>query len=395
MKQVLIVITDKADLNQPLTRSIKDVISKTMPVRVIRPHDCDDFTGGKWNDVEEDKSVKSFADQFMRIAWETMLEIRVRLLLVLLPAARPMKQYFNPSVIACLILPIKRNQTGAIFIAVDFHAMLACQLAGVKAHLLSLEILHHDLARLLVRPKLIKSCITQNHLRYLALFPEGEVEKIIVPNFPRFSPERRVYTGEKKGLVFAGTVFPGFGALAVIRLVLAYNDLEVTFCGWMPDTIKRYIDTVCCDYSVKGRINVFNDRLGDEAYIERLRQFRIGLAFYDFDDAEHSFFGPGQSISPWSVTNYLTGFPGKIGMCLAAGVPVIASRWPGTEFVDKEGVGLTVNQHDPAAIRAAIDKLESNYELYESNAIDLASSQWLEKSLNPFIQRLARDTQKS
>jgi hypothetical protein len=393
LKEVLFIIADGNALSQPLVRSIWDAIGQELSVRIIRPFSEGEVRG--WEGVENvaDQLSYRWTEKLRRFVLRSLLSGWINVIALMLPVARRMRPYFHASTIACLIPAIRRKRLNGLFIAVDSHAMLACQLAGVKAHFVSLEILHYDLAWWLCRPKMVLSCITQNPLRYLVLFPEGRVEKLVVPNFPRYRPNRQPNKSAKKGLVFAGTGFPGFGALAAIRLIAAYDDLELTFCGYVPNDVKRVIDTTL-DSAVKKRIHFLTDYLDDERYIERLRGYRIGLCFYDFEGAEDGFFGPKKGLSPCSVTNYLTGFPGKIGMCVAAGVPVIASRWPGMQFVDTYVVGKSVDQLDPVTIRAAIDELESDYTRYESNAIALANSRWLENSLEPLIRRLTRDAGK-
>jgi glycosyltransferase involved in cell wall biosynthesis len=56
------------------------------------------------------------------------------------------------------------------------------------------------------------------------------------------------------------------------------------------------------------------------------------------------------------VVNYLDALPVKMFEYMAAGLPVIASRFPlWQEIVEGNGCGVCVDPHDPAAIAAAID----------------------------------------
>jgi glycosyltransferase involved in cell wall biosynthesis len=61
------------------------------------------------------------------------------------------------------------------------------------------------------------------------------------------------------------------------------------------------------------------------------------------------------------VTNYLDALPVKMFEYMAAGLPVIASRFPlWQEIVEGNGCGICVDPEDPAAIAAAIDHLCSH-----------------------------------
>jgi glycosyltransferase involved in cell wall biosynthesis len=61
------------------------------------------------------------------------------------------------------------------------------------------------------------------------------------------------------------------------------------------------------------------------------------------------------------VANYLDALPVKMFEYMAAGIPVIASRFPlWRNIIERHGCGLCVDPGDPAAIASAIDQLVLN-----------------------------------
>jgi glycosyltransferase involved in cell wall biosynthesis len=137
-----------------------------------------------------------------------------------------------------------------------------------------------------------------------------------------------------------------------------------------------------------GRVEVRDSFTPDEEYIALLAQHRFGLSFYMLDRARSGFFAPGSSIHPWSLTNYWTGFPGKIGMYMSAGVPVISSDLPGTAFVRDHGVGVLIADPTPDSIRAAAREIAQDYERYVANCLRLAQRYCFRKNVAGFMASL-------
>ena len=104
------------------------------------------------------------------------------------------------------------------------------------------------------------------------------------------------------------------------------------------------------------------------------------------------FFGEGIGLLPWSAQNYIIGFPGKIGMCMNAGVPVITSNYPGTSFVNKFGVGVVIDEMSPAAINAASIKIRNAGDAMRSRCLDLAKEFCFNVHVAPFVDFIRAET---
>lgn len=384
---VLVVIADGNALGQPMVRTIKDFLSIHAEVLIIKPEGINSRAGAPVTTGSICQRARSI-HKFTGLLVHVFLRFALKLLFWLVPIARRGGNSISPRVMGQLVTMLlpRRNNTA---VAVDFQALLACQLVGINAHLLSLELLDVDICSWFVRPHMIPTCLTQSDLRYLALFPKGGPKKFVVPNFPRFrSPPINEEVVAKEGLVVAGTAFWGFGARAAINLVTAYRDLTITFCGGIPDELRSYVVNAPEKLNLRERVTFFGDYIDEENYLRRISKFKIGLCLYDFTKAETEFFGDATNYMSFSVTNYLTGFPGKIGMCVAAGIPVIASSWPGMEFVEEHKIGICVRDCDPATLRAAIVGIEQEYVSFQKNVALLANSRWFENALQPFLNYL-------
>jgi hypothetical protein len=193
--------------------------------------------------------------------------------------------------------------------------------------------------------------MTQNGLRAAALFPAGNVPTFIVPNFPSHVA-RPTPKGFNPGeLVVAGTVCPGFGAGLACEVVAADPGLKLTFLGACPASSRAWLETRHRELLESGRVRIVDRFLEEADYIGALESYEAGLVMYDLRHATGEFFGRPGGIAPWSVFNYVTGFPGKAGMFMNAGVPVITSGLPGTGFVEEHGVGIALRSMTVESVR--------------------------------------------
>jgi hypothetical protein len=287
----------------------------------------------------------------------------------------------NPWEVAVLSAALRRVPARTV-IAVDPAAMVAAQLARRQAHLISLEFSHHDLYALMVRPAQVLSVISQSRIRLDALFPRREAPGFVVPNFPIH--RERTLASRQEGLVFAGTAIRGFGALAALDFVARYPEYRLHFLGALTPDIEREVERKYHGLLEQGVVSVSAGYLEEDAFIERVSGHRIGLSLYELDRMD-DFFGEGHGMFPLSPVNYLLGSPGKAGMYLAAGVPVVASDLPGMKFIQDGGAGILIRESDPESLRRAVETIEADYGTYRRNCFDLARASCFQRALGPFL----------
>jgi glycosyltransferase involved in cell wall biosynthesis len=219
------------------------------------------------------------------------------------------------------------------------------------------------------------------------LFPARDVRCFVVPNSPIF--RERDLPPKTKRFVWGGSAFPGFGIGAALDFLSHYPDESLTIMGWVSEETRTLINDRYPELLREGRLSVTSEFQPDEEYITALAQNRFGFSFYDLGQSR-DFFGRGRSILPCSHANYWTGFPGKIGMYMAAGVPVIGSDLPGMAFVEEHKVGVLIRDMGPDHIREAAARIDADYDSYRSNALSLGRHFCFRRHLQPFLDELAR-----
>ena len=275
-------------------------------------------------------------------------------------------------------------------IAIDHSALLAAQLAGYRAHLVSLELLHNSIEPLLISAETPRSCMTQNWLRYLSLFPQGDVPPFVVPNFPPYA-HRELTSPLDDTFVLAGSAVPGFG-LHVIADYLLKFPCRGTLLGWSPPNVEEMLKERGLSDEAISKIRFQREFLPEADFIDQVASHRYAFSIYDLRSAPTAFFSESLGIYPWSALNYITGFPGKVGMCMNAGVPVIASNYPGMDFVQHYGVGTVVSDYSADAIYDAKCKILDGGMEMRHRCIELAKEYCFDKCIQPFLQFVADGT---
>lgn len=113
---------------------------------------------------------------------------------------------------------------------------------------------------------------------------------------------------------------------------------------------------------------------------------QIGLVMYDLRHATGEFFGRSGGIAPWSVFNYVTGFPGKAGMCMNAGVPVITLGLPGTGSVEEHGVGIALRSMTVESVREALEGVRRAGPAMHERCRELARKESFDARVRPFLE---------
>lgn len=379
--QVAILIPQANSLLQPIVRALCDLLASRAQVIVLCPQFAS--TGAL--------TTHLMPQQVRTPAWKArarlkrwILERRASLGVRMLPHERFSQSHFN-SVAVAELAESARAFPNAELIAVDSLALLACQELGRKAHFVSLELLAADLALQMVRPESVHCCMTQNELRATAIFPNNDVRSFIVPNFPHYIPRKSGIPHRTGELVVAGTLYPGFGAELACEVLALDPSLRFTFLGGYPPASKAWMELRHRHLFESGRIVVSQVFLNEEDYVAALEPFEAGLTLYDLRLINNGFYGRAGGILPWSAFNYISGFPGKIGMCMNAGVPVITSSLPGTDFVVERGVGVAAYRMTATSVLDALEEIRRAGPEMRERCLQLAQDYSFDKCAAPFV----------
>lgn len=379
---VVIVVAERGPLDQPYLACLYHELLKRFRVSIVVPTAFQSRSGTL--DKSEHRHLPTRREKF----FGKLLAAKLKAKVACISFASPVKEEaamvgLGPigEVAACL-QSLKADHV----IAVDFPALMAAQLIGLRAHLVSLELWHRRIENLLVKDATILSCVTQNWLRYLALFPRGKVPYFLVPNFSNFSnlPLREA---TDDSFVLAGSAVPGFGLDIIVEYIKRYPR-KGALLGWTPPNIRDVLLDRGLSAQTIDSLDIQQGFLPEDRFIDKLAAHRFGFSFYDLKHADTSFLSESLGIFPWSAMNYITGFPGKIGMCMNAGVPVIASNLPGMEFVREYGAGVVVNETSPEAIEEARCQIFAGGNEMRRRCLKLAEEYSFERCISPFLDFL-------
>ena len=379
---VALVIAERGPLDQPYLAGLYHELLKRFKVSIVVPTAFQSRSGTL--DKSEHRSLPSSKEKFYGKLLAAKLKAKVACLSFACPLHEEAAMVgLGPTgEVAAKLRALKADHV----IAVDYPALMAAQLVGLKAHLVSLELWHKRIENLLVKESTILSCVTQNWLRYLALFPRGKVPYFLVPNFSNFSnrPLREI---KNDSFVLAGSAVPGFGLNIIVDYLRRYP-CNGSLLGWTPPNIKEVLLAFGLSADAVANLNIQQGFLPEDQFIDKLSEHRFGFSFYDLTRADTSFLSEALGIFPWSALNYITGFPGKIGMCMNAGVPVIASNLPGMEFVRHSGAGVVVNDTSPDTIEAARREIIAGGNEMRQRCLKVAEEFSFERCIKPFLDFL-------
>ncbi len=277
-----------------------------------------------------------------------------------------------------IISYIKRNKhKNKEIIAVDFFALWCAQIAGRKAHFLSLEIYNTSYSNIKVEN--ILSVIIQSEDRYKYLFPKKTLKYFIVQNSPKFIPLTPPITKRKKtDLIYCGSAMLGFGIISCLDFIKDYKEYTLTTIGAMPDETMAVINSFYNDLIEEKRLIINTKYFSLEDLTYFVSKFRVGFVFYDFFRFENL-----------RVFNYFTAPSGKCFQYLNSGVPVVASNVQGFKFLEEKKCGELVDFLSSLQIKKALDKIENDYEFYAKNAKSVSRENDFEEMIQPFIKYIS------
>lgn len=263
------------------------------------------------------------------------------------------------------------------WLAVDIPALYITQSAFGRCHFFSLELYPDDPFMRKIRIENIKSVIIQNRERYDYLFPDEKLPVFYIQNAPVFV-EEMIRSYDRKGIIWAGTIVKQFAVIDCIEFVKSYPSFNLILKGGAERKTLKYINANYEDLLISGSLTIDSSYLASEDFIDYLAHFRIGFCFYSWDLIRKSI-------------NYQTAPSGKLFMCLAAGVPVVACNIPGFQFVKEFGAGILIDDYSPGSIYAAIQQIEKDYDKYSQACFEAARKYSFERAVRPYIDFLLED----
>ena len=263
-----------------------------------------------------------------------------------------------------------------IYIAVDFEALwIAQQHKFPNIHFLSLELAHSPYEERCDKDNL-KSVFIQRQDRYDYVFKEVKHPTFFVQNAPTFIPIQLPKRDAKNTLLFCGTASRGFGAPIALNFIEKFKDYKIYFKGTVYEEIRNQIYTQYSDAHYEGNIILDSTYTNEKDMLNFIKNFHIGLCFYDTRYKEFDNF------------NYWTAPSGKLFKYLAAGVPVIGSDIAGLSYIKEYQAGILLEKPTAENIKKAIDTIESNYDFYVQNALTIAEKFSFAENVEPYIKFL-------
>jgi glycosyltransferase involved in cell wall biosynthesis len=275
-----------------------------------------------------------------------------------------------------LAVAARRHVRGAsAVVAVDGGGAVAATLLGRRFDFLSLEIARFSPARWLV-PARARSIAIQSRDRLAFQFDPGRTAGLpvhFIQNSPSFreAPALRPRPQTGARLVYIGNVLPVHGLEAMLGLVAAWPEADLTLQGPATDAVRARVAKAAAETG--GRVRLADGYIPDAQLPAFLSGFDIGLCLYDVALLGGDF-------------NYLSAPSGKMFNYFAAGLPVLASAIPGLAPVERFAAGLQVRADAPDDLRRAAQTLLSRRDDFRAGALraaeafdfDRASAAWIE-----------------
>jgi glycosyltransferase involved in cell wall biosynthesis len=245
-----------------------------------------------------------------------------------------------------------------------------------KVHFLSLEIDKNDPFYKHIQYQKISSVFIQSESRFHYLFENRQIPCFLVQNAPVFRASKK-QNSQKKDLIWAGTILERFAVYDCIEMIKEFKEFRLVLKGGGEKNTLRHIHTTYNDLLEQNRLEIDRTYLPENEFIEYLSHFRIGICFYSWELIKSSY-------------NYLTAPSGKLFMYMAAGVPVVACRIPGFQFIEDFGAGVLIDNYDPHTIKDAIMRIEADYEKFSEACYEVADFYDFKKNVMPYVEYLKK-----
>lgn len=278
---------------------------------------------------------------------------------------------------ASLLHNLIRSFSNDILIAVDPMPLCVAQKVKEKVCFLSLEIVENDPYIKKMDAAKISCVIIQNTERYNYLFPTAKPQVFYIQNAPMLK-NCSVYSGERKDLLWAGTITTDFAVLDCVEFINKNQEYKLVLKGASAKGTKELIESKYAGLVASGNIDINTTYFTPPEFTAFISKFKIGFCFYNWDLIQNNF-------------NYQTAPSGKLFMYLAAGVPVIACNIRGFAFINEYKAGILIDDYSPEVILNAVKIIESNYDYYSKNAYNAFENTCFDtnaQQLKDFIQTL-------
>ena len=208
----------------------------------------------------------------------------------------------------------------------------------------------HEASRLVVLSEAARSALVSSHS-----IPRSEV--VVIPHGSRWSPTPPP-GGPARRLITWGLLGPGKGLERSLEAMVELRDLDpkphYTIVGRTHPvvarnhgvTYRRRIESLVTDLGIGDMVEFVDRYVADDELFEIVRRSHVVVIPYDNTD---------------QVTS------GVVTDALAAGRPVVATRFPHAEELVASGSGIVVD-HDSAALAAGVRALAASPEVYERAA---------------------------
>ena len=382
MKRILIIFPYGHLAYSPTILNLCKLLSaRGHPVRVV--YGFEEYWGKKTprldgvvlENISYSTRTALLARRFNRFVWKpTSMVLRA---LSLFPAYNRLS--FREILFSSIIKRTLRADAFDELIAVDILPLYWAQQFKYDCHFVSLEV--DDGLQLLssIDTRRIKSVVIQSQERLRRLFGNSEVRRFLVPNAPNFvEPVRR--TKASSNLIYNGAVWAPFGATDMIEFVKAYPEYRIHFKGGIHPHIRGLLDSRYKPLVDSGAISFSEAYMEDDDLRQYLANYSIGFCMYDFNDPD----------IVRRRFNYETAPSGKVYFYLSVGMPVIATRIRGFGFIEERHAGLLLDDHKPATIKKAVDRILSDYRMFSDNALSLGRSFSFDESAKPFIDLISQ-----
>jgi glycosyltransferase involved in cell wall biosynthesis len=276
-----------------------------------------------------------------------------------------------------LLWHLKLTKKSDAIIAIDLISLWTAQKFHNHIHFVSLEIYEDDPLKSKINLEKIRSVIFQSEIRFRFYFPNENVPVFYIPNAPVFRElEMPIH---KKGFIYNGTAIPEFGIFQCVEYIARFAGESLTIKGAVPTPIQSELETKYRSLLDANTLTIDKTYVDSSELTAYLSQFRIGFCFYDL------------SFEKINTFNYLTAPSGKMFAYLAAGIPVIGNKIIGLSILEESNSGVLIESITPEQINEAVQRIESNYSWYSSNALAIARHYSFDKKVAPFIDFVLED----
>lgn len=198
-----------------------------------------------------------------------------------------------------------------------------------------------------------------------------------IQNAPILEKRREVKTAvAEKKVLYIGNINYGYGLEQFINCIRELdNSYSFTLKGIRNENFYRYIQEQYADLLSAQRLILDFGYTDQDKIIDYVSGFYIGITGYDLELAKKDF-------------NYFSSPAGKLFNYYAAGIPVIGINITGLNSVEKYKAGVLLDEVKTGNVKAAIQQIENDYEMYSANSLKAGDDFDFRKAYNEFAGKI-------